>query len=113
MLKFLFQSGQAPILVATAVAARGLDISNVRHVINFDLPSEVDEYVHRIGRTGRAGNTGWATSFFNESNMKIAPGLVDLLSEAKQDVPDKLKQIARAYHVSCHAMTHSYLSHKL
>jgi len=94
----LFKSGQAPILVATAVAARGLDISNVRHVINFDLPSEVDEYVHRIGRTGRAGNTGWATSFFNESNMKIAPGLVDLLSEAKQDVPDKLKQIARAYH---------------
>ena len=66
----IFQSGQAPILVATAVAARGLDISNVRHVINFDLPSEVDEYVHRIGRTGRAGNTGWATSFFNESNMK-------------------------------------------
>jgi len=94
----LFKSGQAPILVATAVAARGLDISNVRHVINFDLPSEVDEYVHRIGRTGRAGNTGWATSFFNESNMKIAPGLVELLSEAKQDVPDKLKQIARAYH---------------
>jgi len=94
----LFKSGQAPILVATAVAARGLDISNVRHVINFDLPSEVDEYVHRIGRTGRAGNTGWATSFFNESNMKIAPGLVDLLSEAKQDVPDKLKQISRAYH---------------
>lgn len=94
----LFKSGQAPILVATAVAARGLDISNVRHVINFDLPSEVDEYVHRIGRTGRAGNTGWATSFFNESNMKIAPDLVNLLSEAKQDVPDKLKQIARAYH---------------
>ena len=73
-------------------------------MINFDLPSEVDEYVHRIGRTGRAGNTGWATSFFNESNMKIAPGLVDLLSEAKQDVPDKLKQIARAYHVSFHPM---------
>jgi len=92
----LFKSGQSPILVATAVAARGLDISNVRHVINFDLPSEVDEYVHRIGRTGRAGNTGWATSFYNEANQKIAPGLVDLLNEAKQDVPDRLKQIARA-----------------
>jgi len=91
-----FKSGESPILVATAVAARGLDIPNVRHVINFDLPSEVDEYVHRIGRTGRAGNTGWATSFYNESNQKIAPGLVDLLAEAKQDVPDRLKQIARA-----------------
>merc|ERR1719383_1022110 len=90
-----FRSGEYPILVATAVAARGLDISNVRHVINFDLPSDVDEYVHRIGRTGRAGNVGWATSFYNEANQKIAPGLVDLLTEAKQDVPDRLKHIAR------------------
>ena len=73
------KTGEAPILVATAVAARGLDIPNVRHVINFDLPSEVDEYVHRIGRTGRAGNTGWATSFYNESNQKIAPGLGTLV----------------------------------
>ena len=104
LLNFI-QSGMAPILVATAVAARGLDISNVRHVINFDLPSEVsdvrqvqvnslwfrkvDEYVHRIGRTGRAGNTGWATSFYNEANQKIAPSLVDILNEAKQDVPDR------------------------
>ena len=60
----------------------------------------MDEYVHRIGRTGRAGNTGWATSFYNEANQKIAPGLVDLLNEAKQDVPDRLKQIARASLVS-------------
>lgn len=43
--------GKSPILVATAVAARGLDISNVKHVINFDLPSDIEEYVHRIGRT--------------------------------------------------------------
>ena len=78
--------------MATAVAARGLDISNVRHVINFDLPTEVDEYVHRIGRTGRAGNTVWVTSFYNDNNQKIAPGLVELLKEAKQDVPDRLRQ---------------------
>lgn len=56
-----FRCGQSPILVATAVAARGLDIPNVKHVINYDLPSDVDEYVHRIGRTGRVGNIG--TSF--------------------------------------------------
>lgn len=53
-----FRSGNSPILVATAVAARGLDIPNVKHVINYDLPSDVDEYVHRIGRTGRVGNVG-------------------------------------------------------
>ena len=48
----LFRSGQKPIMVATAVAARGLDIPNVKHVINYDLPNDFDEYVHRIGRTG-------------------------------------------------------------
>jgi len=93
----LFKTGQTPILVATAVAARGLDINNVRHVINFDLPSEVDEYVHRIGRTGRAGNTGWATAFFNERNMKIAPDLIEILTEAKQIIPAKLRDIARMW----------------
>lgn len=53
-----FRAGKAPILVATAVAARGLDIPHVKHVINFDLPGDVEEYVHRIGRTGRMGNLG-------------------------------------------------------
>lgn len=85
-----FKSGQTPILVATAVAARGLDISNVNYVINFDMPSNVDEYVHRIGRTGRAGNTGTAISFFNEDNLNIANDLAQLLSENEQQVPDFL-----------------------
>ena len=53
-----FRTGQCTILVATAVAARGLDIPNVKYVINFDLPNDIDEYVHRIGRTARAGNVG-------------------------------------------------------
>ena len=60
-----FKSGKMPILVATSVAARGLDIKGVAHVVNYDLPKTVDEYVHRIGRTGRVGNTGKATSFFD------------------------------------------------
>lgn len=59
-----FRAGKAPILVATAVAARGLDIPHVKHVINFDLPGDVEEYVHRIGRTGRMGNLG-SFSFFS------------------------------------------------
>ncbi|XP_074851160.1 ATP-dependent RNA helicase DDX3X isoform X1 [Carettochelys insculpta] len=89
-----FRSGRSPILVATAVAARGLDISNVKHVINFDLPSDIEEYVHRIGRTGRVGNLGLATSFFNERNINITKDLLDLLVEAKQEVPSWLENMA-------------------
>ncbi|KAI1712207.1 DEAD/DEAH box helicase domain-containing protein [Ditylenchus destructor] len=90
-----FRTGQSPILVATAVAARGLDIPNVKHVINYDLPSDVDEYVHRIGRTGRVGNVGQATSFFNEKNRNIAHDLAELIVEANQELPDWLEEIAK------------------
>uniref|UniRef100_A0A8B9XZ96 RNA helicase n=1 Tax=Bos mutus grunniens TaxID=30521 RepID=A0A8B9XZ96_BOSMU len=93
-----FRSGKSPILVATAVAARGLDISNVKHVINFDLPSDIEEYVHRIGRTGRVGNLGLATSFFNERNINITKDLLDLLVEAKQEVPSWLENMAYEHH---------------
>jgi len=86
----LFKTGRKPILVATAVAARGLDISNVKFVVNFDLPTDIDEYVHRIGRTGRAGNTGEAISFFNEKNRNIAKDLAELLKETQQELPDFL-----------------------
>ncbi|KAL2266465.1 hypothetical protein VTJ83DRAFT_5817 [Remersonia thermophila] len=91
----LFRNGKCPILVATAVAARGLDIPNVTHVINYDLPTDVDDYVHRIGRTGRAGNTGIATAFFNRGNRGIVRELIDLLKEANQEVPSFLETIAR------------------
>uniref|UniRef100_A0A671ND28 RNA helicase n=1 Tax=Sinocyclocheilus anshuiensis TaxID=1608454 RepID=A0A671ND28_9TELE len=89
-----FRSGRCPILVATAVAARGLDISNVKHVINFDLPSDIEEYVHRIGRTGRVGNLGLATSFFNDKNSNITKDLLDIVVEAKQEVPSWLESLA-------------------
>jgi ATP-dependent RNA helicase DeaD len=58
-----FKGGRVPILVATDVAARGLDISTVTHVINFDVPTSPDVYVHRIGRTGRVGRSGRAITF--------------------------------------------------
>ncbi|MCC7304194.1 DEAD/DEAH box helicase [bacterium] len=58
-----FKSGRANILLATDVAARGLDISNITHVINFDVPNSYEDYVHRIGRTGRANKTGTALTF--------------------------------------------------
>ncbi|SCW03426.1 LAFE_0G10154g1_1 [Lachancea fermentati] len=90
-----FRTGRANLLVATAVAARGLDIPNVTHVINYDLPSDIDDYVHRIGRTGRAGNTGVATAFLNRGNKNVVKDLVDILTEAKQEVPPFLTQLAR------------------
>ena len=61
---FNFKTGRCQVLVATDVASRGLDIPEVKHVINYDMPSDIDSYVHRIGRTGRAGNTGTASGFF-------------------------------------------------
>ncbi|KAK4225895.1 P-loop containing nucleoside triphosphate hydrolase protein [Podospora fimiseda] len=91
----LFRNGKCPILVATAVAARGLDIPNVTHVINYDLPTDIDDYVHRIGRTGRAGNTGIATAFFNRGNRGVVRELLELLKEANQEVPSFLETIAR------------------
>lgn len=80
------------ILVATAVAARGLDIQCARHVINFDLPSEIDEYIHRIGRTGRVGNKGKATSFYDaDIDGRIKDDLIKILSQANQPIPDWLE----------------------
>ena len=85
-----FRSGRTPILVATDVAARGLDIPHVTHVINFDLPSDIDDYVHRIGRTGRAGKKGLATAFFTDKDAGLARSMIELMTEAGQEVPSFL-----------------------
>ncbi|XP_013855252.1 putative ATP-dependent RNA helicase DDX4 [Austrofundulus limnaeus] len=88
-----FRSGKCPVLVATSVAARGLDIPDVQHVVNFDLPKDIDEYVHRIGRTGRCGNTGRAVSFFDaDVDGQLARSLVTILSKAQQEVPSWLEE---------------------
>ncbi|XP_063963210.1 uncharacterized protein LOC129271580 isoform X2 [Lytechinus pictus] len=92
-----FKIGRAPILVATSVAARGLDIPKVKHVVNYDLPKEIDEYVHRIGRTGRVGNTGRSTSFYDaEKDSNIARALIKILADASQDVPEFLEEAAES-----------------
>ncbi|TVY81426.1 ATP-dependent RNA helicase ded1, partial [Lachnellula suecica] len=89
-----FRSGKAPVLIATGVSARGLDIHHIAHVINYDLPSTqhggIDEYTHRIGRTGRIGNTGIASSFYNDRDSDIAEVLVKTLLETHQAIPDFL-----------------------
>ncbi|KAI7860004.1 hypothetical protein BDC45DRAFT_601488 [Circinella umbellata] len=86
-----FKTGKCPILVATAVAARGIDIRNVMHVINYDMPEGMDEYIHRIGRTARVGRSGLATSFYNERSEGLAYELTKLLKEMKQEVPEFLQ----------------------
>ncbi|XP_028764319.1 DEAD-box ATP-dependent RNA helicase 11 [Neltuma alba] len=91
-----FKSGATPILVATDVASRGLDIPHVAHVVNFDLPKDIDGYVHRIGRTGRAGKSGLATAFFSDKNIPLAKALTELMQEANQKVPSWLTRYAES-----------------
>ncbi|KAJ6799468.1 putative DEAD-box ATP-dependent RNA helicase 14 isoform X3 [Iris pallida] len=81
-----FRSGNSPILVATDVAARGLDVKDIRVVVNYDFPTGVEDYVHRIGRTGRAGAKGEAYTFFCDQDSKYASDLVKILEGASQQV---------------------------
>ncbi|KAJ3160042.1 ATP-dependent RNA helicase dbp2 [Irineochytrium annulatum] len=89
-----FKSGKAPILIATDVAARGLDVKDIKFVINFDFPGNIEDYVHRIGRTGRAKTTGTAYTFFTADNYKLARDLIRILEEAHQEVDPKLRDFA-------------------
>ncbi|KAJ2584571.1 ATP-dependent RNA helicase dbp2 [Coemansia sp. RSA 1836] len=90
-----FRSGKSPIMVATDVASRGLDIKDVKFVINYDFPINIEDYVHRIGRTGRAGASGTAITFFTTENSRSSKDLALILSEANQEVPPQLDEMAR------------------
>ena len=87
-----FSSGEIPILVATDVASRGLDFPNVSYVFNFDMPKNIEDYIHRIGRTGRVGNKGKAISFYNSNNKQIGFALVKELKKSNQKIPDFLEE---------------------
>ena len=88
----LFKDGLKDVLVSTDVAAKGLDFPDIQHVINFDMPNEIENYVHRIGRTGRCGKTGVATTFINKNcEDSTLLDLKHLLKEAKQRVPPVLE----------------------
>uniref|UniRef100_H0VD32 Probable ATP-dependent RNA helicase DDX41 n=1 Tax=Cavia porcellus TaxID=10141 RepID=H0VD32_CAVPO len=87
-----FREGKKDVLVATDVASKGLDFPAIQHVINYDMPEEIENYVHRIGRTGRSGNTGIATTFINKAcDESVLMDLKALLLEAKQKVPPVLQ----------------------
>eukprot|EP01025_Chloroclados_australasicus_P027458 TRINITY_DN2722_c0_g1_i3.p1 TRINITY_DN2722_c0_g1~~TRINITY_DN2722_c0_g1_i3.p1 ORF type:complete len:355 (+),score=55.92 TRINITY_DN2722_c0_g1_i3:100-1164(+) len=85
-----FRQGRATVLIATDVASRGLDITDITEIINFDFPTAMDDYVHRIGRTARASNTGKAFSFFTYADSKFASDLIKVIQQADQQVPDFL-----------------------
>ncbi|KAI0550263.1 Phosphomethylpyrimidine kinase-domain-containing protein [Xylaria curta] len=90
-----FKTNKSPIMVATDVASRGIDVRNITHVINYDYPNNSEDYIHRIGRTGRAGAKGTAITFFTTDNSKQARDLVGVLQEAKQQVDPRLAEMAR------------------
>lgn len=91
-----FASGEVWLLFATDVCARGLDIKSVTHVVNFDMARDVEAYIHRIGRTGRAGAKGESITFWNVAyDMECSPALVKIAKEAGQEVPEFLENAAK------------------
>ena len=90
-----FKNGRVDVLVCTNVLARGIDINDVKQVINYDCPNIFSDYVHRIGRTGRAGKSGVATTFMGMENSEIFPELRKFLDQNKQRVPRELDKIEK------------------
>ncbi|XP_030064291.1 probable ATP-dependent RNA helicase DDX5 [Microcaecilia unicolor] len=88
-----FKHGKAPILIATDVASRGLDVEDVKFIINYDYPNSSEDYVHRIGRTARGSKTGTAYTFFTPNNVKQVSDLISVLREANQAINPKLLQL--------------------
>lgn len=89
-----FKSGNMPILLATDVAARGLDVKDVRYVINFDIPKNIEDYVHRIGRTARGNDLdGFAYAFITSEDAAVIKKLIGILKDAEQPVPNELYEL--------------------
>ena len=90
-----FKSHKKDVLVANDIASKGIDLQNIQHIINYDMPNEIEDYVHRIGRTGRGGSTGIATTFVDPSicSEAVLLDLKLLLAEAKQNIPPFLSEL--------------------
>ncbi|KAL7750433.1 pre-mRNA processing RNA-helicase [Sorochytrium milnesiophthora] len=92
-----FKSGVASVLIATSVAARGLDVKGLNLVVNYDCPNHKEDYVHRVGRTGRAGNKGTAITFVTPDQDRYASDLADALKASGATVPAPLQELAEAF----------------
>lgn len=88
------RNGDVRILIATDVASRGIDIHDLTLVINYDFPLNIEEYIHRVGRTGRAGKKGVAISLFSKSDARYASSLIKILESSNQPIPDQLYEMA-------------------
>uniref|UniRef100_A0A915PQZ8 RNA helicase n=1 Tax=Setaria digitata TaxID=48799 RepID=A0A915PQZ8_9BILA len=89
-----FKNGECSVLIATDVAARGLDVNDIKYVINFDSPRNIEDYIHRIGRTARHNKTGTSYTLCTFNDVSIASDLVDVLKETKQRIPSDLLDLA-------------------
>jgi len=85
-----FKAGRIEVIIGTDVLGRGIDVPEVTHVINYDAPDEIEDYTHRIGRTGRAGHLGIATTMITGANRNLARELTQMLAASKQEVPEWL-----------------------
>lgn len=92
-----FKAGVVPVMVATSVAARGLDVKQLKLVINYDVPNHLEDYVHRVGRTGRAGETGKAVTFITPEQEKYSVDLVKALKHSNKPVPEDLQKMASEF----------------
>lgn len=92
-----FKNGDIPLLIATSVAARGLDVKELRLVVNYDAPNHMEDYVHRVGRTGRAGNEGFAWTFVTPEQTRAAYDISKALRLSKVNVPNELRELADEY----------------
>lgn len=92
-----FKAGIFPVLVATSVAARGLDVKQLKLVVNYDAPNHLEDYVHRAGRTGRAGNTGTAVTFVTEDQGRYAVDIAKALKQSGQNVPDDVQGLVDSF----------------
>jgi superfamily II DNA/RNA helicase len=87
------EEGLSRIMIATDVASRGLDVPDIDIVVNYDMPSNIEDYVHRIGRTGRAGEKGLAIGFLTPDDRSVTRGLFKVLERCEQEVPSELNDL--------------------
>ncbi|KAL8849903.1 MAG: hypothetical protein Q9221_005122 [Calogaya cf. arnoldii] len=92
-----FKAGVVPIMIATSVAARGLDVKQLKLVVNYDAPNHLEDYVHRAGRTGRAGNTGTAVTFITPEQDRYSVDIVKALKQSDREIPEDLRKLADGF----------------